>query len=259
MFFLIIVESVKSESPFTIKPARDYLLLGVGTLTGVSAYFVLDKEKSLTHECISSFSRYDVNAFDRGAVDNWSPGANKFSEAAMALSISAMLPLIASPEARSDGFTIGVMTAETLIWAISLPQLSKMATLRYRPYVYNESVNIEDKLEPRATESFFSRTTTVAFASAVFSATLFDAYYPNSPYSKKIWIGSLTCASLAGYLRYYSGQHFTTDVLAGALVGSFIGWAIPYMHRNDRQNHNNVSFGVSPAEEGIKAVMVMKF
>lgn len=257
--FLFTSTPCKGEPPFTLKPVSDIILLGAGTITGASAYFLFDQNKSLVAENISNLSYNNINAFDKRAVDNWSPAANDLSEAAMFLSLSAMLPLVANSEARSDALIIGVMSAEMLIWAVSMPQLLKVTTSRNRPYVYNENVDIEYKLESRATESFFSRTTTVAFASAVFSASLFDAYYPDSPYSKTVWVSSLAFASIAGYLKFHSGQHFTTDVLTGALAGSLIGWFIPYVHRTDRMNNNNTSFGIFPAKDGLKATMVVKF
>jgi membrane-associated phospholipid phosphatase len=43
--------------------------------------------------------------------------------------------------------------------------------------------------------------------------------------------GSLFLASVVGYLRYEAGEHFPTDIVAGAVAGSAIGYAIPWMHR----------------------------
>ena len=256
LFLFVLSIPCKSESPYKLKPTEDYLILGAGAATGISTYFIFNKDRSLSEERIADLSRSDINSFDRSAVNNWSPEAADFSEVAMWLSVSALIPLATNTQAWNDALTIGVMSAETIIWALSLPQLSKITTSRSRPYVYNEMVDESYKLEARANESFFSRTTTVAFASAVFSATLFDAYYPDSPYSKPIWVGLLTCASIAGYLKFQAGQHFPTDIITGAVVGSFIGWFVPYMHRNQR--NDSMSFGIFPATDGIRAAMVLK-
>jgi len=43
-------------------------------------------------------------------------------------------------------------------------------------------------------------------------------------------------ASTVGYLRYEAGVHFPTDILIGAIVGSAIGYAIPYLHRAGKEN-----------------------
>ena len=38
-------------------------------------------------------------------------------------------------------------------------------------------------------------------------------------------------AAAVGTLRVAAGRHFPTDVLAGAALGSLIGWLIPTVHR----------------------------
>ncbi len=258
IFFSGITIPGKSESPFTLKPSIDYIILGSGTGTYLATYFVFDKNKSLSKEYINSLSYNNINNFDQRAVHNWSVNAAYASKAAMALTISGMAPLVASSEIRNDALTIGIMSAETLIWALSIPQLSKITISRNRPYVYNESVDIKHKLESRATESFFSRTTTLAFASSVFSATLFDNYYPDSPYSKWIWAGTLSMASTAGYLKFYSGEHFPTDIITGAIMGSFIGWFIPHIHKNEKNNSNDITFNIYPLSEGVAATLMLK-
>jgi membrane-associated phospholipid phosphatase len=48
---------------------------------------------------------------------------------------------------------------------------------------------------------------------------------------KYIWVGPLLTASFTEFLRYASGAHFSADVLAGAVVGSAVGYFIPHLHR----------------------------
>ena len=73
----------------------------------------------------------------------------------------------------------------------------------------------------------------MAFASAVFLSTVHDAYHPGSASSPYIWAGSLLAAAAVGVMRIESGEHFPTDVIAGAAVGSAIGYLIPRVHRVD--------------------------
>ena len=79
--------------------------------------------------------------------------------------------------------------------------------------------------------SFFSRHTSLAFASAVFLATTHDAYYPDSEARPYVWAGSLLAAAAVGWMRYEAGEHFPTDIIAGAVVGSAVGYAVPRLHR----------------------------
>ena len=39
--------------------------------------------------------------------------------------------------------------------------------------------------------------------------------------------------SQAGWLRVRAGRHYPTDVLAGAALGTFIGWLVPRLHEVD--------------------------
>ena len=128
--------------------------------------------------------------------------------------------------------------------------LSKGSFVRYRPYVYNPDVPLENKLNSDAKMSFFSNHTMTAFASAVFLSTVYSDYYPRSEWKPYIWASSLLMASVVGYLRYEAGMHFPTDILLGAVVGSAIGYTIPYLHRTE---HDGVilSPGVIGARYGI--------
>ena len=82
-----------------------------------------------------------------------------------------------------------------------------------------------------ARKSFYSSHTAFAFASAVFLSTTYDEYFPESRWRGWIWAVSLTGASTVGYLRYAAGEHFPTDILAGALLGAATGYLVPVLHR----------------------------
>ena len=78
---------------------------------------------------------------------------------------------------------------------------------------------------------------------AVFLSTVYSDYYPDSDWKYAVWGASLLTASVIGYLRYESGSHFPTDILTGAIVGSAIGYLIPFIHRSENENLD-ISFGL---------------
>ena len=127
--------------------------------------------------------------------------------------------------------------------------LTKGSIERFRPYAYNPDAPMVKKLTSDTRKSFFSGHTTTAFASAVFLSTVYSDYNPNSEWKPYIWAGSLFIASVVGYLRYEAGMHFPTDILAGAIVGSAIGYAIPWMHRVGKENVS-LTPGVPHADYG---------
>lgn len=97
---------------------------------------------------------------------------------------------------------------------------TKNLVTRYRPYVYDSELERSKRQSTDGRNSFYSGHTTMAFASAVFLAYSIE----NSNFTRLtknlVWTGSLTLASSTGILRMLSGQHYFTDVLLGAVVGS---------------------------------------
>ena len=92
----------------------------------------------------------------------------------------------------------------------------KYTTQRQRPYSFYLKKNDEDSYK-----SFFSGHTSTAFAIGTSTAKMLTQY---SNIDKKIiWLSTLGLASATGYLRVAADKHYFSDVLAGALVGSFIG------------------------------------
>lgn len=56
-------------------------------------------------------------------------------------------------------------------------------------------------------------------------------------------------AAFVGYERVCSGEHFPTDVLAGALVGASIGVLVPHLHRHTPESPP-VWVGLAPVRGG---------
>jgi len=125
------------------------------------------------------------------------------------------------------------MYAEAILFGASLPALSKGIFSRFRPFVYNPNVAMEEKLSPDAQKSFFSGHTSVAFASMIFFSTVYNKYYPDSGWRPFIWGGSILLAASVGYLRIVAGAHFPSDVITGAIVGGLVGYIIPRIHESD--------------------------
>jgi membrane-associated phospholipid phosphatase len=248
IFSLLIFTSIQSscfaQSPYKLDVKREYIIFGSAIGLGVIGLKINDDILPLTLEEINALNRDDVNSFDRGATYNWSLAiANTSDILAAALILSPAL-LAFSDEVRNDFTPVLTMYFQTLILAEALPLTLKGITQRTRPFVYNEDAPLEEKQSQNAKRSFFSGHTSVAFAMAVFLSTVYSDYHPNSEWKPFIWGVSLLAASTVGYLRYAAGKHFPTDIITGALVGSAIGYFIPFIHRTN-ESDLDVSFGIN--------------
>ncbi|MBU2445656.1 MAG: phosphatase PAP2 family protein, partial [Bacteroidetes bacterium] len=228
---LLIFDFTFAQSPYKLDLTKDAAVIGTGIASSVTALIIDSKVKSLSIEEINKLSLDDINSFDRGAAYNWSEDYSLASDLLVSFSAAAPALLFLSEKVRKDFITVSAMYLETMIYSMALPYLAKGSFQRARPFVYNKNVSLEEKLLPDAKKSFFSGHTTMAFSTAVFLSTVYGDYFPDSKNKPYVWAGSLLIATLTGYSRYEAGKHFPTDIIAGAIVGSAIGYIIPLIHR----------------------------
>jgi membrane-associated phospholipid phosphatase len=234
--FLFTPGSFFAQSPYQCSWQKDSYIVGTGAATAaVGLYFYKSASVPAISE-INQLSSGTINWFDRSATNHYSETAAATSDVLFGVAAAAPFVLFADQTMRNDWRTITLMYMETWSFIGGTSMLSKGLIARFRPYVYNPNVSLDKKLTSDAKMSFFSNHTTAAFASAVFLSTIYSDYNPHSEWKPYIWGGSLLMASVVGYMRYAAGEHFPTDILVGAVAGSAIGYAIPWMHRSNNEN-----------------------
>jgi len=246
--------SLYAQSPYRTSWEKDGPILGIGCASSAVGLALYESVSSPTAMDISQLSSGSVNWFDRSATSHYSESAASASNVLFAIAAAAPLALFTDATVRDDWRPIMLMYVETWSFIGGTSTLSKGLIERYRPYVYNPDVSMDKKLTSDAKKSFFSNHTTTAFASAVFLSTVYGDYHPDSEWRPYIWAGSLLMASVVGYLRYEAGEHYPTDILTGAAVGSAIGYIIPWMHRSDKETVS-VTPGVPHADYGFSIHM----
>jgi membrane-associated phospholipid phosphatase len=149
--------------------------------------------------------------------------------------------------------------AESIAVTWSVTNLAKIAFRRPRPVAYQEQQRLYDQYgeenAPAITDtnsalSFYSGHT--AFAATV-TATASYLAFARSPGSARAWatlgVGTaITALTAVGRVR--SGEHFPTDVIAGAMAGAGIGVLVPHLHRADDAKQRPVWIGAAPAPGG---------
>ncbi|MDZ7347176.1 MAG: phosphatase PAP2 family protein [candidate division KSB1 bacterium] len=233
-FLLVAVLSAaacKADSPYRPLSCSDgSILAGAAVIGGIAS--VLDRcIEPFTPTEIANLSKESVNAFDRPAIAHFSETSQKLSD--WGLRVALLLPAAFAFDDRPsrDGGKIAAMYAQTLFTVGALTEITKVTVKRVRPYAYSIDPTRAEQLPRDARKSFFSGHTSAAFAAAVFSAKVYEDYHPDSRLRPVIWGGTLTLASAVGVWRVTAGKHFPSDVLAAAVVGSAVGYAIPYVHK----------------------------
>lgn len=242
ILFLALLISLPNfaQSPYSFDLDEEAVFYGAGITLGIVDNQLLKKREPLTIVDLGNLSKNNINSFDKMALNNWSPTANVVSDVLLIVSIASPLFLLTSSDVHKDIGIYSNMYIQNVVFSYSLAYLAKANVYRLRPYVYNENVSNEEKLSPGSTYSFFSGHSTMAFSSAIFLSTMFHKYHPASKLAPYIWATSLALASTVGYLRIYSGQHFPSDVIIGAVVGSLVGYLVPLVHENHHTELNVV-------------------
>ncbi len=130
----------------------------------------------------------------------------------------------------NDAPSNALVIVEATALAVTLDDVVKLLVARERPYVH---FGVSSELAPPDTGdnlSFYSGHTNLAFAVAVASGTI--ASMRGYRLAPVVWATSLPLAAVTGYLRIAADKHYLTDVLTGALIGSAVGFLVPFVfHR----------------------------
>ncbi len=169
-----------------------------------------------------------VNAFDRLTMQPYNKALDVAGDITSIVSLATPAVFLALPS--SEYLNVGVMYAETLALTFGTSVLLKSLVNRERPYMYFDGYPEKEVKSGDSNKSFPSRHTAMAFASATFTSYVFSKYYPDSEWKAPVIALSYGLAATTAALRMLSGNHFATDVLTGALVGTVIGFGIPALH-----------------------------
>jgi membrane-associated phospholipid phosphatase len=117
-----------------------------------------------------------------------------------------------------------VPIVQAAIAASLLQHVTKLGVARQRPYAhYTPPGTLVPSEEDNV--SFWSGHASLTFALAVSAGTVTSSRgYALAP---AVWATGLALAATTSYLRIAADRHYATDVLAGAAVGTIVGYAWP--------------------------------
>lgn len=189
------------------------------------AFFAVLLSTGITAEPLS---KEEVNVFDRSLMFPYSEGLDVASDVTQYTGFLVPAIFFAAAPA-SDFLSIGVMYTTSSILALGTGTALKQIVDRDRPYMYFNGAPEEEIAKGSSNDSFPSRHTAMAFSGAAFTITLFALKYPQSKLRIPATALACTLAGTTAALRIAGGSHFMTDVIAGAAIGSFSGFIVPYL------------------------------
>ena len=184
-------------------------------------------------------------SLDRRVIGDHSPGVSVYSDWTRNAAIIFPLVLTATTSPRDARWSglgrTAVVHAETLLISQGLSLLGKKVLGRARPYAYlpatvrpNESSY--DVSRERTFRSMPSGHSLSAWAGATMGMTEYLLSRPEASWLARAGVGFLggALAGATSSLRVEAGQHFPSDVVAGAGLGIVVGVTIPLLHRGAR-------------------------
>ena len=230
--------NLNSQSAFTYDIKQDIVIGSLAVLSSIVPFFINNEPETIP----TGLHRDSINDFDRVFMFSYNRPLGIAGDIGLyGLFALPILSLSGNFNNKDTLLTYGIMYAQSILLVYGTCEILKISIGRYRPYSYFG--DIPSGFEDDYYKSFPSRHSAFAFMSASFFAATFFAEQPESSWKIPLILGSYTLATGVAAIRVASGVHFLTDVLAGAAIGSFIGWVIPILHKN-RNPENNMAINI---------------
>lgn len=223
------------ESPFELNLIADCVITG-SSLAGYITALVLKMTLDLPDFGGNIYDSSVIAPIDKWAMRPYNKVLDDLGTVTCALDM-ALVPLtvyggefLMRNLPKKDGIAVSVMYLESVLLSQTIKDFMKISLLRARPYMYFPGYDATAIKYHDFEFSMPSGHTMNAFMSAAFMTYTFCAYYPESKWRLPVIATSYAIALGTGALRMASGNHFFTDVLAGAGIGTACGLLIPFVH-----------------------------
>lgn len=184
----------------------------------------------------SDLNRQDIGVLDRWVAGTYNPLLDPASSVvALAVGGSAFYVSAWGAYTKQTSWRPPLedflIITEAVSWSAAINLNVRAERIHPRPFVYGTDAPASERNKPEAAGSFYSGHASDAFLGAVYFATTYPLRHPEFEHRGWLWTGSLTAATAAAALRVAAGNHFPSDVIAGAAMGSLMGFGFAQLHR----------------------------
>jgi membrane-associated phospholipid phosphatase len=227
---------------YQLKPAVDIPVTAVGLGWTLYAFTKIYSKDTSSAEEILALNRNDVAKINRGGIDVYHPEAFNKSNIFFYASMPWPLVLMIDKDIRKDAAKVGFLWLESMSVTGLLYTGSVYFHDKYRPYTYNPDVPMSKRTRGGGRNSFFAGHVALVGTGTFFTAKVFSDYHPHSSLRWVFYGIAAVSTAATGYLRYRAGEHFFTDILIGAGVGTLSGILIPGFHKVRSDKEPKLSF-----------------
>jgi membrane-associated phospholipid phosphatase len=176
-----------------------------------------------------------LNWLDRQVAGRYHPGWERWSDIGLYGMEALAAAGILTHERLKRGLNDLVVIAEATLLASAAAGVSTAVTGRPRPYMYGTDAPLSVRENGDGALSYFSGHTSTSFGLATATFVTLHRLHPDARWPWFVLAGGATLAALVGATRVLAGQHFPTDVMAGAIAGTSIGLIVPALHSAPRR------------------------
>jgi phospholipid/cholesterol/gamma-HCH transport system permease protein len=220
-------ELPRGESPYRLSLVIDMPVLVIGATLWIVPYALITNElegpfcgTSTTPPC----NKNDINVFDRWATNyafSWAGWVSNGIVYATPVVAFALKLADYGPRNYRGWMTDIIVDAEAVAWSGVFNEIFRRSVRRPRPFLYEPGVDQDNRDKVEATLSYYSGHTSALFALSVAASYTYQLRHPHSRWLIPLWIGAMTISTAEAILRIFSGDHFPTDVIVGALLPPF--------------------------------------
>jgi membrane-associated phospholipid phosphatase len=231
----------RPKEVYTLKPGIDIPVTAVGAGWSLYAFSQIYSKDPSDPESILALKKSNVNSFDRWGIRPYSKKLDDISYLPFYASMPLPVLFLFDNRMRKDIGKLSFLYLEAMSVTGLLYTGSTYFTNRYRPYVYSEETDLDQRTRGGGKNSFYAGHVALVATSTFFMAQVYADYYPESG-MKWVFYGVAAAATGAtAWWRHRGGQHFPSDLLLGMAQGTLTGLLVPRLHRTKLIKNPNLS------------------